>query len=257
VFIPLVLLGYFWSIAHRDRWPAVPTWTTIPVWVKRVLGVGATLFVCVCICAISVHLSSSWEFPGDCGLPTSFAKAYSDRPAFIARVVHVDAFTGAMAIVEQRFGGLPWWNKVVFLKFVSKKGEWFVAGRLEEGIVTRLLFPVVDMKCTGSNRIENAGVELRLFRDSPHWEGVRIIGRVLQPSEKGLTPAAGVAVAIEGPSGPIPTVTDRDGIYDVSGLPSGHYSVRVPQSRFDRPCSDRSEQGLKPGEVWGCEFWLK
>jgi hypothetical protein len=160
-----------------------------------------------------------------------------------------------MAIAERRFGGLPWWNKIVFPKFVDQKGTYFVDGRFEEGIVTRWLVPVLDLKCSGSDRVQDAGVELRLFRDSPHWDGVRIIGRVLEPPGKGRTPASGATVIIEGPNGPTKAVTDRDGIYDVSGLPPGHYSIRVPASRWEGTCEEGSENGLKSGDVWGCRLF--
>jgi hypothetical protein len=256
VLVLLLLLGYFWSIAHRYHWPQIAFKAGLPVWAKRAFLVSAICFFCVCICATSVHFASSWEFPGDCGLPSPFSKTRPDHAVFIARVVHVDTFTGAMAIVEQRFGGLHWWNKIVFLKFIPEKATWFVDGRLEDGIVNRWIVPVLDLKCTRSSRVQDAGVELRLLRDSPDWDGVRIIGRIIQAPRKGWWPAAGAAVTIIGPYGSVDAVTDGDGIYDVSGMPPGHYSIRVPASRRDRSCQDRTQEGLKSGDVWGCELFL-
>jgi Carboxypeptidase regulatory-like domain len=195
------------------------------------------------------------ELPGDCGGPPPFSKAYTGHTVFLVRVVHVDRITGAMAVVQQRFAALPWWNKIVFLKFIQKKGTYFVDGRFEEGLVTRWLVPVLDLKCTGSSTIENAGVELRLFRDSPRWNGVRLIGRVSNAptAGTGLTPAPGVTVVVDGPNS-VETVTDRDGIYDVSGLPPGHYSIRVLTSSRHEDCEYRGEAGLNAGDVWGCEL---
>lgn len=256
VFVPLILLGYFWSIAHRYHWPHMTAGTRLPMWAKLVLAAVAGVLFCGCICATSVRYAQLWWSTIDCGGPPSFSKPYPGHAVFIARVVHVDTITGAMALVQQRFAGLPWWNKIVFLEFVPQKSTWFVDGRLDEGVVTRWLVPVLDLKCTGSAPIQDAGVELRLFRDSPHWDGVRIIGRVLGPPSRGWTPAVGATVVVEGPNGSIMTSTDHDGIYDISGLPRGHYSIRVPASRRHGNCQDFSEQGLKSGDVWGCELFL-
>ena len=82
-------------------------------------------------------------------------------------------------------------GKIVFLKFMHKNGTYFIDGRLEEGGVTRGLVPVLDLKCTGSRAIEDAGVELRLFRHSPHCGGVRLIGRVLQTPGKRMDASLG------------------------------------------------------------------
>jgi hypothetical protein len=254
-FVPLFLLGYFWSVAHRYNWPWIVAGTLLPMWARIALAAVVSLTFLVCICATSVRVASMSELPGDCGGPPPFSKAYTGHTVFLVRVVHVDRITGAMAVVQQRFAALPWWNKIVFLKFIQKKGTYFVDGRFEEGLVTRWLVPVLDLKCTGSSTIENAGVELRLFRDSPRWNGVHLIGRVSNAPTvgTGLTPAPGVTVVVDGPNS-VETVTDRDGIYDVSGLPKGHYSIRVPTSSRHEDCEYRGEAGLNAGVVWGCEL---
>ena len=41
----------------------------------------------------------------------------------------------------------------------------------------------------------------------------------------------GAQVEITGPQGIIAATTDREGIYDVAGLPPGKYQVRLPVSR--------------------------
>lgn len=256
VFVPLILFGYFWSTAHRYRWPEIATATGLPLWVSAVTGFAAGFLFFACVCATSVHIASLWELPGDCGGPPSFSKPYPGHAVFIARVVHIDSVIGAMAIVQQRFGGLPWWSKVVFLKFVRSKGSWFVDGRLEEGLVTNWVVPVLDLKCSGSAPFRDAGVELRLFRDGRRWNGVRIIGRVVAPpgARKGRMPVNGTAVIIEGPMGSIATVTDNDGIYDISGLPPGSYSIRLQSSGPHGICQDFRQHGLEAGDVWGCEL---
>ena len=141
-------------------------------------------------------------------------------------------------------------------KVHTPEGHYFIDGRWEEGVVTRWLVPVLDLKCTGSSSIEDAGVELRLFRDSPQWNGVRLIGRVFDTpaTGRGWAPAPGVAVIVDGPSGSVATVTDHDGIYDVSGLPPGRYSIRVPTSGPHGTCQDFREGTLESGDVWGCNL---
>jgi hypothetical protein len=254
VFGPPILLGLFWAIAHRYHWPHITAGRKLPRWAKFALGAAASALFLVCVCATSVRIVQLETDSIDCGGPPPFSKPYPHRAVFIARVVHFDYITGAMAIVQERFGGIPRWNKIVFLKYVLHKGAWFVDGRVEDGIITRWLVPVFDLKCTGSAPIQDAGVELRLFRDSPHWEGVRIIGTVRKrPLAGGM--ASGVTVIIDGPSGSTVTTTDHDGIYDVSGLPPGHYSIRVPSSRRHGACQVYGEQGLEPGDVWGCELF--
>jgi hypothetical protein len=253
-FSPLIMLGYFWSIAHRYHWPHLAVGTELPRWAKVVLASTVIAVFLVCVCAVSVRIVQLETDFIDCGGPSPFFKPYRHHAVFVARVVHFDQITGAMAIVQERFGGIPRWNKVVFLKYVQK-GTWFVDGRVEDGIITRWLVPVLDLKCTGSAPIQDAGVELRLFRGSSDWGGVRIIGRVLQPPGKGWTPASGTTVVIDGPRGSVTTFTDRDGIYDVTGLPSGHYSIRLPSSQRHGTCEDFREAALKAGDVWGCDLF--
>lgn len=251
VFVPLILLGYFWSIAHGYRWPHISAGTRLPRWARFALATAASALFLVCVCAISVRVVQLRWDSRDCGSPSPFSKPYPHHAVFIARVIHVGSITGAMAVVQQRFGGIPPWNKIVFLEHVLEKGSYFVNGSFEEGIITRWLVPVFDLKCTGSAPIQDAGVELRLFRDSPHWDGVRIIGTVQNRPLIG-GPASGVAVIVEGPGGAVATTTDRDGIYDVSGLPPGRYSIRVPTSRRHGTCQTYGEQVLNNGDVWGC-----
>jgi hypothetical protein len=260
-FIPFLLLGYFWSIAHRYGWPYLSAGARLPFGAKVSLAVAVSALFCGFICATSVHIASSWEVPGDCGEPSPFVKHYPERAVFTARVVHVDPIIGAMAVVQQNFWGLHWWNRIVFLKFARLKDTYFVDGRLEEGVLTRWILPVLDMKCTGSSLLQDAKVELRLLRDGPRWSGVRVIGRVLKVQRGGAAPAVAVKVIVEGPAGSLVALTDQDGIYDLSGLDAGHYSIRAEADSDFRQyssCQDfREPPGLKPGDVWGCTLRVR
>jgi hypothetical protein len=140
VFVPLILLGCFWAIAQRYHWPHITSRTKLPRPAKFVLAaVGSALFF-VCVCATSVRIVQLETDLIDCGGPPPFSKPYPHHSAFIARVVHYDYITGAMAVVQERFGAPPRWNKIVFLKYVEK-GTWFVNGGAEDGIVTNWLVP--------------------------------------------------------------------------------------------------------------------
>lgn len=251
--------GLFWLVTHIRGWPRVARQRVLPPRAKMaVAGLGSLLwFALVSFAALAI--SMSWEFPGDCGEVPPFAKQRLGRADFVGRVVHVDRFLGAIAVVEEQFWGVPWHSKVVFLKAPGRPGDqYFVDGRLDNGLLTRYFFPVIDMKCTGSDRLEDAKVELRLLRGSPRWDGVRIIGRVLKLAggeQSGHPPLPGARVLITGPKGTTIATTDQDGIYDVSGLENGHYAVRadVDDPSEYSSCRDFTEaKELLSGDVWGC-----
>lgn len=253
----LGLPGLFWLLAHRYQWPSLTTPRESSARTKT-FTIAAGVLYCVLVWLTSLHLAVSWEFPGDCGYDgTPFIRPYAGRALFVARIVHVDPVIGAVAIVEDRFGGLSRWTKVVLFKGGRTGQTYFADGRLDEGLLTRWPLPVVDLKCTGSTLIEDAQVELRLLKQSPRWEGVRIIGRA-EAMRPGSSVPSGMKVIITGPSGTVVATTDRDGIYDVSGLAPGHYSVRadVPPNEVYHDyahCKENREPvDLKPGDVWGC-----
>lgn len=60
-----------------------------------------------------------------------------------------------------------------------------------------------------------------------------MVHRGLRESEK---PAVGVTVRITGPAGSSISVTDAQGIYDVTGLPPGYYAIELgePERRLVR-----------------------
>jgi len=257
----LMVLGLFWLVTHMRGWPRI-----VPerVWSRRVrvrVAALGCLIVFVLVSVTAIAISMSWELPGDCDEPPPFTKPHPGRAVFVARVVHVDRFLGAVAVVQEQFLGLPWHSRIVFLKAPGKPGDqYFVDGRVDNGLLTRNILPVIDTKCTGSALLQDATVELRLLRDSPHWDGVRIIGRVLKlrGEQPGNPPLPGVRVIVAGPAGATIAVTDQDGIYDVSGLASGQYSVRAdvvdafPARGYSSCREQNAGVDLRPGDVWGC-----
>jgi hypothetical protein len=259
--VPFIVLGYLWSVAHRYRWPYMSL-GRVSSRTRAIVHTSAAVLYCAAVFFTAIHVAVWEEFPGDCGYDgTPFVRPQEGKADFIARVVHVDTFLGAVSVVKERFWGLPWWSRIVLLKWGVNGEMYFVDGRLDRGILTRAPLPVVDMKCTGSMLLKDAKVELRLLRDSPHWNGVRIIGRAVERAH-GAPPIAGARVIIAGPSGEVTVTTDADGIYDISGLPPGHYSVHA--STYDAVfreyphCHKGWQQPpLQPGDVWGCTLRIR
>lgn len=257
-----IMLCYIWAVAHKYGWPEMTFGRAFSPRGKKAMLLGAGILSCALVFLTSIHLAISWERPGDCGYDgTPFVKPYAGDAAFVARIVHVNRIIGAVAIVEDRFWGMSQWTKVVLLKGGRPGQRYFADGRLDGGPLTRWPLPVFDLKCTGSTLIEDAQVELRLLRESPRWEGVRIIGKVMD--RRPWRSIAGMNVLITGPSGTTVATTDKDGIYDVSGLPSGHYSVRsdVPPDKnyheFSHCRENREPAELKAGDVWGCTLLVR
>jgi hypothetical protein len=254
---PFLVLGLFWLFAQEYNWPRIALLPDSPAGRRIVVLVATGFLFCVAIFLTSVHLAVSSENPGDCGEGPPFADALHSRGAvFTARIVHVDPILGPVAVVQERFWGLPRWARIVLLKWGRVGDEFFVDGRPAEGLLTGHIVPVLDMKCTGSAFLKDAKVELRLLRDSPHWNGVRIIGRAVERAH-GAPPIAGAKVIIAGPSGEVTVATDADGIYDVTGLPPGRYSVHATiydEGFREYPAcrEDREAPELQAGDVWGC-----
>ncbi|HZS26559.1 MAG TPA: hypothetical protein VFB76_04970 [Candidatus Angelobacter sp.] len=107
--------------------------------------------------------------------------------------------------------------------------------------------------------LKDAAVDLRVLHDGPPRDGVRIIGEVRRGRywEKS---AAGIRVLISGPHGITTTETDQKGIYDVTGLPAGSYTI-IADAEPLRPgrnrCQTYADADLKSGDIWGCELVIK
>jgi hypothetical protein len=163
----------------------------------------------------------------------------------------------ALAVVQKRYWGLPWWSsKVVFLSNggFEKGEEYFIDG--DRSRLVSYFAPVVEIgNCNRTSLLKEADINLRVLHDGPPKSGVRIIGRVVhsspgRPSE--FVP--GMKVAITGPEGTEITTSDMQGVYDLSGVAPGHYSLDVPsESRLEylTPYSQLFRHDLKAGEVWG------
>jgi hypothetical protein len=101
--------------------------------------------------------------------------------------------------------------------------------------------------------VADAEVDLRVLRDGPPREGVRILGRTVRltgdyPYPRWET-APSMKVVIRGPVGSTSVASDEHGVYDVTGLPPGNYEVSrspvgdTPPSWRDTECRLKIEAG--------------
>jgi hypothetical protein len=166
----------------------------------------------------------------------------------------------SFGVVEQQFWGLPAWDKRIILIAVPlHHGEvYFVDGRRMPGLLTQFL-PVVEVSsCNRTRLLKDATVDLRVLHDGPPRDGVRIIGEVKRGRH--WEKAAGVKVLISAPNGITTTETDKEGIYDVTGLPAGPYTI-IADAKPLRPessrCQTYADADLKSGAIWGCELVIE
>ncbi len=254
--VPAVL-ALFWWATYKLRWPSLIAQKRRPFWLKAAMG-AIVLFILTAMVLIGA-IANTLRFPdiGDCGEGPPVARKYG-RAVFVARIVYVSSLLGAVAVVQENFWGLPQRFKLVFLKTWAKPGDvWFVDGRRGEGLLTRSLLPVIDMSCSRSRWLQDAAVDLRVARDNHPAQGVRIIGQAVKSGTYDEV-VPGVKVVITGPQGTITTTTDQQGIYDVTGLPPGQYTVRadIYSNRLrEYPSCPRYLMGSaesKSGDVIGC-----
>ena len=269
--VPAVL-GSFWFITHRLGWQPIIQARSLSLGRKiAAISLGSLmliLFVWVGVFALAVRA----YFIGDCsGYDPTFVHPESgDQAVFIGKIIYVGNTVDrsghklggwAVALVEHEFWGLSGWNHryVVLTQGIFEDGqEYFVSGRRRDGLLTRNLIVEVDL-CRRPARLNDAEVELRVLRDGPPKDGVRIIGRVVRflPDYR-IEGVPGINVVITGPAGSIATTTDQHGVYDVSSLPPGRYSVRADSynSQGNPSCGLHGENPrLAAGDVWGCTIY--
>jgi hypothetical protein len=272
-------LAVFWLIADKLEWPRIISQRPTTISRKLTLSFSTALLFCLMICATSFAWAI-WprepRFSVDCngGFPSA-AQRSPEEVGAVAKVVYLIGSTApyqgrhrspsALAVVQEYFWGLPLWNhKWIFLTDgIFEKGEQLlVLGKSQNGILTRFFSFVSVAPCSRTALVEDREVDLRVMREGPPKTGVRIIGLVIRYVDEHMNRAAvpGTKVIIEGPTGTMTIISDQHGIYEVSGLPPGHYLVHadVFDQRFKQypSCGDREENNLKAGDVWGCTLAL-
>ncbi len=274
----LLVFGAFWLGTHWLGWP--PLRTGSGGWTGRLF---MTVAVCLLISflliggtvARSAMQSSLWT--PDCSGSGLFARPLSSShvviTARILRTAHTNKIAGkwagswAIAIVKERFWGLPSWIRVVLLTngIYWEDNTYLVSGARAYGALARLL-PIVDATSCGSYfaaPVGEAGLELRILREAPAEGERRIVGRVFaaSPSPWKQSPPGrarpqrplhswrnhenkelyewalnspqsrhslpGARIGLEGPSGTTVFTADQEGVFELANLPPANYTVHL------------------------------
>jgi hypothetical protein len=260
-----VLPGLFWLGTQRLNWAPVMSRPESVSPGHKILRIGrmAVLLSCLVLIGAVVLAVLTPPFFMDCNKSAPISAREPGQVVFVARIVRTlgpceeysghHACGGAVAIVRERFWGIR--SSVVLLTqgFFENGEQYLLDGVRATDPLTRFL-PIVGFRpCNHSARLKDAAVDLRVLRDRSPRLGVRIIGSVTRYNGKEREAAPGRKVAITGPSGTVTVTTDNQGIYDLTGLPPGHYEIRseTPGSRFwHNQCGSGEE--LKSGTVGGC-----
>jgi hypothetical protein len=131
---------------------------------------------------------------------------------------------------------------------------YFVDGRRRPKLLTHFLPIVEHFPCCHTVPVEYAAVDLRLIHDGSPKTGVRVIGRVYSDTYDYGHPVPGVRLFVMGPGGMKTVMTDSQGIYDLTGLPAGHYSVQLALTQRCRHFCG-AEADVKSGEIWGVNLY--
>jgi len=273
----LIIPGAFWYVTGRSGWPTLIS--------KRI---SATTLSAVLLClliptmagAVAFDLRTIWS--GEChySLQPFTARLGPQQAVFTARIIGARKLWGPdesqwspgwrrhwlLASVQKQFWGLPWWDrKFVFLLMSARgggapapRGEIdFVDGRRLPGSLTRFL-PIYETFCTRTGPVADSEIDLRVLRDGPPQNGVRILGRTVRL--KGDYPyyrwetVPSMKVVIRGPAGTTVTESDARGIYDATGLPPGYYEIaRLPTGGAQPTLSDtQCRLNVSAGEIRDC-----
>jgi hypothetical protein len=261
----IVIPGLFWFFASRHNWPVLLPSVRSPR--QNVLSgflVGG-LFCILGLIAIFGSFMLPWWNPGGCGgRPLFDERGNPYFMDFTARIVFVGpnilpdsvirSSLWSVARVEERFSeNHSWLPKLIVLRGVFDRSDenqrYFVEGRHSRYAIARFLPVIEPVPCGHTARIENAIVAMRILRDGPPKDGVRLIGSVSRWGNP--MPVVGATVFIEGPLGKLMAVTDAQGNYDKTGLPPGHYTVAVA------PNTATEVVDLKAGGIGEYAFFIR
>ena len=157
--------------------------------------------------------------------------AYRNSAVFKARVVQLlgkavgtkERYSDrALAVVHERYWGLPWyWPKVVILDGHGMGGYYFVLG--EEYLVVghRSWYGALEVsECSGTRQLRYAQLDIRTLDGSRcAGPGGSILGSVRSPA-----PVTDFALTLRDSNGrPYIARTDRQGIYELRNLPPDRY----------------------------------
>lgn len=244
-------------------------------WLKRIVFL-VSLFAALVLAVVGVatyekvtHLSGSTV---DCGVPPPYVKpSHPDQALFTARVLYVGRVNSeyavqsghrfgpwALAQVKHRYWGLPWWSSM----FVAlgpgyyQQGEsYFVDGTPGD---PRFIPFVYTGPCRRTRPLSEALVDTRVLAAGPPRNSVRIVGRTYRRrSSTAFEPEPGMHLQINGPNGAVFVTSDADAVYDLTGVPAGHYGIQIEQPDRRNREEGKQERDLSIGEVWGRDLYSR
>ena len=273
----LIVPGAFWYVTGRSGWP---TLISKRISLTRVSAVLACLLLATVAGALALDFRIIWS--GECHyLQQPFTTRLGPQQAvFTARILGARKLWGPdesqwspgwrrywlLASVQKQFSGLPWWDRKLVILLMSARASGappprdeidFVDGRRLPGSLTRFL-PIYETFCTRTGPLGDSEIDLRVLRDGPPQNGVRILGRTARlagdyPNHRWETvPSA--KVLIRGPAGVRIVESDANGVYDAAGLPPGYYEIaRAPAGGAQRTLSDtQCRLNVSSGEIRDC-----
>jgi hypothetical protein len=242
---------------------------------RAILFIGILVALLIVVAGLaSIQIARST--PGtsiDCYLRPPFVRpVYPEQVVFTSRILYVGGVdpkygmrsgqrigSWAIAYVKHHYWGLPWWSSglvVLSLGQFEEGEDYFVDGNRN---LSKVLPLVYVGPCNRTGRLRDAVLDLRILNAAP-WHGVRVINRTLRRKGLGYELAPDLPVEIIGPGGSRLVTSDADSVYDVSGLPPGHYTFRLrnPDRRDQQEERDRDRyETLADGDVGGRPLYSK
>jgi hypothetical protein len=273
VFTGVILIpSCFWYLAARRNWPPPMAGSSI----SRRRRLRAILLVALSCFFLAIaffwSLALPWWPPiGDCqGHPVLDEQGHPQGINFTAKILFLapKTFRGmslwSIVRIEERFSGLSWWTpNVIFVRNIfdpaDASTEYLIEGTRSYGALTRFLPLVERSDCGYTNTSGRAQVAIRILRDGPPKSGARLIGWVSRDRWTDRRPVPRFGISVEGPSDSFVLWTDADGIYDITALPPGRYTL----DSLAKGANDRSgfrggkTFDLKAGEIGSANFYLQ
>jgi len=267
--ILLLAPALFWLAMYRTKWAPVMSQgeaLSPKRRITRFAWVVSVVLVLVLIASVVLEVGAT-SIGFDCG-KVPISRFNAGQVVFVGKVIRtlgpceshsVRRYCyAAVALVSERFWGMS--SKVALLTsgYFEDGETYLIDGVHADGPLTRLIPFVQFQPCNETARVEDATVNLRVLRGGIPITGVRIIGEVTRHNGKKWEAAPEIDVVIDGPAGRMTAITDKEGIYDVGGLPPGNYQIRTgdgsPDFRHRRQCS---YWALKSGDVGGCRLFVE
>ena len=116
-----LVFGYFWFAASWRTWPSPLSLARLSRAAKTSIGIVVGFFLFVSIWVGAVAITMREPDIGDCGEGWPVSKQFPGRAVFLARGIHTDSYLGSLAAVKERFWGISYYQKLVFLKAYAKR----------------------------------------------------------------------------------------------------------------------------------------